>query len=144
MRISALHQSSKEGRTVKPSHPTANHILPSSWAKNTAIQNTAQKLVFLHTAPVSRISLPLKHFFGKSTTRETYALDPLEDRIFRHRQVLINIFFNATTCSHELGLPSWLWRKCNQLLRLGRPWGAVTLSRLCEGWYGEMRCQERP
>ena len=27
------------------------------------------------------------------------------------------------------GPPSWLWRKCNRLLRLGRPWGAVTLSR---------------
>ena len=33
------------------------------------------------------------------------------------------------------GPPSWLWRKCNRLLRLGRPWGAVTLSRWCEGWY---------
>ena len=31
--------------------------------------------------------------------------------------------------------PSWLWRKCNRLLRLGRPWGAVTLSRWCEEWY---------
>ena len=35
------------------------------------------------------------------------------------------------------GPPSWLWRKCNQLLRLGRPWGAVTLSRWCERWYIE-------
>ena len=33
------------------------------------------------------------------------------------------------------GPPSWLWRKCNRLLMLGRPWGAVTLSRRCEGWY---------
>ena len=33
------------------------------------------------------------------------------------------------------GPPSWLWRKCNRLLRLGRPWGAVTLSRWCKGWY---------
>ena len=33
------------------------------------------------------------------------------------------------------GPPSWLWRKCNRLLRLGRPWGAVTLSRWCEGRY---------
>ena len=33
------------------------------------------------------------------------------------------------------GPPSWLWRKCNRLLRLGRLWGAVTLSRWCEGWY---------
>ena len=30
---------------------------------------------------------------------------------------------------------SWLWRKSNPLLRLGRPWGAVTLSRWCKGWY---------
>jgi hypothetical protein len=27
------------------------------------------------------------------------------------------------------GLPSRLWPKCNRLLRLRRPWGAVTLSR---------------
>ena len=33
------------------------------------------------------------------------------------------------------GPPSWLWWKFIQLLRLGRPWGAVTLSRWCEGWY---------
>jgi hypothetical protein len=31
------------------------------------------------------------------------------------------------------GLPSWLWLKCNRLLRLGRPLGAVTLSRW-GGW----------
>ena len=29
------------------------------------------------------------------------------------------------------GPPSWAWQKCNRLLRLGRPWGAVTLSRWC-------------
>ena len=49
-----------------------------------------------------------------------------------------NFFFfpNATTCSYELSWsPSWLWRKCNRLLRLGRPWEGVTLSRWCEGWY---------
>jgi hypothetical protein len=28
---------------------------------------------------------------------------------------------------------SWLWRKCNRLLRLGRPWRAVRLSRRCDG-----------
>jgi hypothetical protein len=29
---------------------------------------------------------------------------------------------NATTCPYRLrGLPSWFWRKCNRLLRLGRP-----------------------
>jgi len=27
------------------------------------------------------------------------------------------------------GLRSWAWQKCNRLLRLGRPCGAVTLSR---------------
>ena len=27
--------------------------------------------------------------------------------------------------------PSWAWQECNWLLRLGRPWGAVTLSRWC-------------
>jgi hypothetical protein len=43
---------------------------------------------------------------------------------------------SATTCSSELsGLPSWLWLKCNRLLRLGRPRGAVTLSRWCVWWY---------
>ena len=41
------------------------------------------------------------------------------------------IFFpNATTCPLRLrGLPLRLWLKCNRLLRLGRPVGAVTLSR---------------
>jgi len=35
---------------------------------------------------------------------------------------------NATTCPHGLrGPPSWAWQECNWLLRLGRPWGAVTL-----------------
>ena len=29
------------------------------------------------------------------------------------------------------GPPSWAWQECNRLLRLGRPWGAVTLSRWC-------------
>ena len=36
------------------------------------------------------------------------------------------------------GLPSWAWQKCNRLLRFGRPWGAVTLSRWCEWWYRRM------
>jgi hypothetical protein len=45
-------------------------------------------------------------------------------------------FPNATTCPYRLhGLHSWLWPKCNLLLRLGRPWGAVTLPRWCEWWY---------
>ena len=29
------------------------------------------------------------------------------------------------------GPPTWAWQECNRLLRLGRPWGAVTLSRWC-------------
>ena len=29
------------------------------------------------------------------------------------------------------GPPSWAWQECNRLLRLGRPWGAVTLSQWC-------------
>ena len=46
-----------------------------------------------------------------------------------------NCFFspNAPTCPCGLnGLPSWAWQKYNRRLRLGRPWGAVTLSRWCE------------
>ena len=29
------------------------------------------------------------------------------------------------------GPPSWVWQESNRFLRLGRPWGAVTLSRWC-------------
>ena len=29
------------------------------------------------------------------------------------------------------GSASWAWQKCNRLLKLGRPWGAVKLSRWC-------------
>jgi len=46
---------------------------------------------------------------------------------------------NATTCIYRLrGPPSWSWQKRNRLLSLGRPWGAVTLSRWCEWWYRRM------
>jgi hypothetical protein len=45
-------------------------------------------------------------------------------------------FSNTTTCTYGLrGPPSRLWPKCNRLLRLGRPQGAVTLPRWCEWWY---------
>jgi len=47
----------------------------------------------------------------------------------------VSFFFspNALTCPCGLrGLPSWAWQICNQLLRLGCPRGAVTLSRWCE------------
>ena len=47
--------------------------------------------------------------------------------------VVLCIFFftNATTCPLRLrDLPSIrLWLKCNRILKLGRPVGAVTLSR---------------
>jgi hypothetical protein len=36
-------------------------------------------------------------------------------------------------------LPSRLWPKCNRLLRLGRPWGSVTLSRWGGWWYLNMK-----
>jgi hypothetical protein len=42
------------------------------------------------------------------------------------------------------GLPSRLWPKCNRLLRLGRPWGAVMLSRWGGWWYMNMKYQEGP
>ena len=57
---------------------------------------------------------------------------------------IINIYIyiylsSATTCPCGLrGPPSWAWQQCNRLLRLGRPWGAVTLSRWCEWWYRRM------
>jgi hypothetical protein len=55
------------------------------------------------------------------------------------------IFSNATTCpSWTSWSPSWLWPKCNRLLRLGRPWGVVTLSRWGGWWYMNMEYQEGP
>jgi hypothetical protein len=42
------------------------------------------------------------------------------------------------------GLPSRLWPKCNRLLRLWHPWGAVTLSRWGGWWYMNMKYQEAP
>jgi hypothetical protein len=38
-------------------------------------------------------------------------------------------FLSNTTTTCPFCLPSRLWLKCNQLLRLGRTWCAVTLSR---------------
>ena len=44
---------------------------------------------------------------------------------------------NAAICPCGLrGPPSWPWQQCNRLLSLGRPWGAVTLSRWCDGDIG--------
>ena len=49
---------------------------------------------------------------------------------------MVCFWSNATTCPCGLhGPPSWAWQECNRLLRLGRPWDAVTLSRWCEWWY---------
>ena len=47
--------------------------------------------------------------------------------------IYICIYFpNATHALRGFrGPPSWAWQECNRLLRLGRPWGAITLSR----WY---------
>jgi hypothetical protein len=42
------------------------------------------------------------------------------------------------------GLPSRLWPKCNRLLMLGRPWGAVTLSQWGGWWYMDMEYREGP
>ena len=51
-------------------------------------------------------------------------------------------FFFTSNAPHVLyglrGLPSWAWQKCNRLLTLGHPWGAVTLSQWCEWWYRRM------
>jgi hypothetical protein len=53
------------------------------------------------------------------------------------------LFSNATTClSWTWWSPSWLWQKCNWLLRCGRPWGAITLSRWGGWWYMNMEYQE--
>ena len=64
------------------------------------------------------------------TTRDHKEGEQLEDRR--------NFFFsNATTCPLRLrGPPLRLWLKCNRLLRLGHPVGAVTLSRW-EWWWDE-------
>jgi len=53
----------------------------------------------------------------------------------------MNNVFSPTAITCPFGLrdpPSWAWQECNRLLRMGRPWGAVTLSRWCEWWYGRM------
>jgi hypothetical protein len=53
------------------------------------------------------------------------------------------LFSNATTCpSWTSWSTSWLWLKCNRLLRLGRPWGAITLFRWGGWWYMNTEYQE--
>ena len=48
---------------------------------------------------------------------------------------LRRVIFFPPMPSHVLcglrGPPSWAWQECNRLVTLGRPWGAVTLSRWC-------------
>jgi hypothetical protein len=54
-------------------------------------------------------------------------------------------FFNPVPPNVYLGFrgpPSRLWPKCNRLLRLGRPWGAVTLCWWGGWWYLNMEYQE--
>jgi hypothetical protein len=57
-------------------------------------------------------------------------------------------FFFFCQCHHvPYGLsavPSKLWPKCNRLLRLGHPWGAVMLSWWCGERYTNMKYQEGP
>jgi hypothetical protein len=75
---------------------------------------------------------------------------------------LENGYLLAGTCSHILypllttflfsmsphvpyglrGLPFRLWPKYNRLLRLGHPWGAVTLSQWGGWWYMNMKYHE--
>ena len=51
------------------------------------------------------------------------------------RYCRMGCFFFGPMPPHVLcglrGPPSWAWQECNRRLSLGRPWGAVTLSRWC-------------
>jgi hypothetical protein len=59
--------------------------------------------------------------------------------------LLFMLFSNTTKCPLWTSWsPSWLWLKCNRLLRLGRPWGAVMLSRWGGWWYMDMDYREGP
>ena len=65
------------------------------------------------------------------------------ETIYRTKDLFFFSFPNATTCSYELSwFPSWLWRQCSRLLRLGRPWGPTTLSQWCVS--GDMQEDEIP
>ena len=48
-----------------------------------------------------------------------------------HTHIYIYFFSPPHVLCGLRGPPSWAWQKCNLLLKLGRPWGAVTLSRWC-------------
>jgi hypothetical protein len=63
-------------------------------------------------------------------------LSPLLKSGWQHYRTEDIFFPNAITRPYRIcGPPSWLWLKCNQVLRLRRPQGTVTLPRWCERWY---------
>ena len=87
-----------------------------------------------------RLAVAMEHeitYVLACTTGKTTARPPVF--VCRSKQVHTSWIFFCQIPPHVhtnfRGPRSWLWRKCNRLLRLGRPWGAVTLSRLCVGWY---------
>jgi hypothetical protein len=62
---------------------------------------------------------------------------PLHQSITTHR-------LSFCQCQNMSLMDSRLWPKCNRLLRLVRPWDAVTLSWWGGWWYMNMKYQERP
>ena len=49
-----------------------------------------------------------------------------------HAHNYLSIFFFSNATTYPLWTSwSWTWQECNRLLRLGRSWGAVTLSQWC-------------
>jgi len=94
-----------------------------------------------YTGPQRKTAMKFKNasvFYVKPNT-DSYTVGT--KRNYKPTCYFIAFFFlsNATTCPCGLrGPPSWAWQQCNRLLRLGRPWGAVTLSRWCEWWYRRM------
>jgi hypothetical protein len=110
----------------------------------------------LNTVPCCTLRNPFHIAWTLSHSHALTCLHSIVRRRSRHcprpyrtttATISFNVFFlsNATTCPCGLrGLPSWAWQWCNRLLRSGRPWGAVTLSRWCEWWYRRMECQEGP
>ena len=90
-----------------------------------------------HASPI--ILLRVSLYFGTCEVR-------CQGNAVEKRKVFVpGVFFflpSLSNAPHVLyglrGLPSWAWQKCNRLLRLGHPWGAVTLSRWCEWWYRRM------
>jgi hypothetical protein len=59
--------------------------------------------------------------------------------------VYIYIYISPPHVPYGLrGLPYRLGPKCNRLLSLGSPWGAVTLSRWGRWWFMNMKYQEGP